>query len=48
MMAKLGGTDAAWIADRATFIAKMLHDPLAVAASLFRMAHAFLTLRQPG
>ena len=49
MMAKLGETDAAWIAaDRATFIAEMLHDPLAVAASLFRMAHAFLTLRQPG
>jgi tetratricopeptide (TPR) repeat protein len=49
MVAKLGETDAAWIAaDRATFIAEMLHDPLAVAASLFRMAHAFLTLRQPG
>jgi tetratricopeptide (TPR) repeat protein len=49
MMAKLGETDAAWIAaDRATFNAEMLRDPLAVAASLFRMAHAFLTLRQPG
>jgi transcriptional regulator with XRE-family HTH domain len=48
MMAKLGETDAAWIAaDRAAFTAEMLRDPLAVAASLFRMAHAFLTLRQP-
>lgn len=49
MMAKLGETDAAWIAaDRAAFTAEMLRDPFAVAASLFRMAHAFLTLRQPG
>ena len=47
MMAKLGETDAAWIAaDRAAFTAEMLHDRLAVAASLFRMAHVFLTLRQ--
>jgi hypothetical protein len=44
MMAKLGETDAAWIAaDRAAFAAEMLHDRLAVAASLFRMAHVFLT-----
>ncbi len=49
MMAKLGETDAAWIAaDRAAFAAEMLHDRLAVAASLFRMAHVFLTLRQTG
>jgi hypothetical protein len=35
MMAKLGETDAAWVAaDRATFNAEMLRDPLAVAASL--------------
>jgi tetratricopeptide (TPR) repeat protein len=47
MMAKLGETDAAWIAaDRAAFTAEMRHDRLAVAASLFRMAHVFLTLRQ--
>lgn len=47
MMAKLGETDAAWIAaDRAAFNAEMLHERLAVAASLFRMAHVFLTLRQ--
>jgi tetratricopeptide (TPR) repeat protein len=47
MMAKLGETDAVWIAaDRAAFTAEMLHDRLAVAASLFRMAHVFLTLRQ--
>src|ERR1700761_2510569 len=47
MMAKLGETDAAWIAaDRTSFIAEMRHDRLAgVAASLFRMAHVFLTLR---
>ena len=43
MMAKLGATDAAWIAaDRAASIAESLGDPLALAASLFRMAHAFL------
>jgi transcriptional regulator with XRE-family HTH domain len=49
IMAKLGETDAAWIAsDRAAFTAEALQDPLAVAASLFRMAHAFLTLREVG
>ena len=49
MMAKLGETDAAWIAaDRAAFAAEMMHDQLAVAASLFRMADVFLTLRQTG
>lgn len=48
-MAKLGAADAAWIAaDRAAFAAEMLHDRLAVAASLFRMAHAFLTLGETG
>jgi len=47
IMAKLGESDAAWIAaDRAAFTAEALRDPLAVAASLFRMAHAFLTLGQ--
>lgn len=47
LMAKLGETDAAWIAaDRAAFTAEAMHDSLAVAASLFRMAHAFLTLGQ--
>lgn len=48
MMAKLGETDAAWIAaDRAAFAAEMLHDRLAVAASLFRMADVFLTCARP-
>jgi transcriptional regulator with XRE-family HTH domain len=47
MMAKLSETDAAWIAaDRAAFVAETMHQPLAVAASLFRMAHVFLTLGQ--
>lgn len=47
MMAKLGENDAAWIAaDRAAFVAEAQHDPLALAASLFRMAHVFLTLGQ--
>jgi len=49
MMAKVGETDAAWVAaDRAAFVAEATRDPLAVAASLFRMAHAFLTLGQVG
>jgi transcriptional regulator with XRE-family HTH domain len=47
MMAKLGETDAAWIAaDRAAAAAEALDQPLAVAASLFRMAHVFLSLGQ--
>jgi hypothetical protein len=47
IMAKLSETDAAWIAaDRAALTAEALGDPLAVAASLFRMAHAFLILGQ--
>jgi transcriptional regulator with XRE-family HTH domain len=47
MMGKLGETDAAWIAaDRAAFVAEAQHDPLALAASLFRMAHVFLSLGQ--
>jgi hypothetical protein len=34
----------AWVAaDRAAFVAETVGDPLVVAASLFRMAHAFLT-----
>jgi transcriptional regulator with XRE-family HTH domain len=57
MLAKISETDAAWIAaDRATFVAEKLADraaftaesipsALAVAASLFRMAHVFLSLR---
>jgi hypothetical protein len=45
MMAKLGETDAAWIAaDRAGFCAEQAGSPLAVAASMFRMAHVFLVL----
>jgi transcriptional regulator with XRE-family HTH domain len=49
IMAKLGETDAAWIAaDRAAFTAEAMREPLAVAASMFRMAHALLTLRQIG
>lgn len=58
MLAKISETDAAWIAaDRATFTAEMLADRAAltaesipsvllVAASLFRMAHVFLSLGQ--
>jgi transcriptional regulator with XRE-family HTH domain len=45
MLAKIGEGDAAWIAaDRAAFVAESLNNPLAVAASLFRMAHVFLSL----
>jgi len=47
MLAKLGETDAAWIAaDRAAFIAEAAGAPLDVAASMFRMAHVFLALGQ--
>ncbi|TDD98096.1 helix-turn-helix domain-containing protein [Actinomadura rubrisoli] len=47
MMAKLSENDAAWIAaDRAAYLAEMLDWPLETAASLFRMAHVFLSLRQ--
>ncbi|GAA0408214.1 hypothetical protein GCM10009530_70690 [Microbispora corallina] len=47
MLSKLGENDAAWVAaDRAAFVAESLNGPLAVAASLFRMAHVFLSLRQ--
>lgn len=46
-MAKIGETDAAWIAaDRAGFCAEQAANPLAVAASMFRMAHVFLVLGQ--
>lgn len=45
MLAKIGEGDAAWIAaDRAAFVAEALNSPLTVAASLFRMAHVFLSL----
>jgi transcriptional regulator with XRE-family HTH domain len=44
-LSKLGETDAAWIAaDRAGLIAESIGEPLAVAASMFRMAHVFLSL----
>jgi transcriptional regulator with XRE-family HTH domain len=44
-LAKLGDTDAAWIAaDRAAFVAETIGSPLSLAASLFRMAHVFLSL----
>jgi transcriptional regulator with XRE-family HTH domain len=47
MLAKIGEGDAAWVAaDRATFAAEALGSPLAIAASLFRMAHVFLALGQ--
>jgi transcriptional regulator with XRE-family HTH domain len=47
MLAKIGEGDAAWIAaDRAAFTAEALSDPLAVAASMFLMAHVFLSLGQ--
>jgi hypothetical protein len=45
MMVKIGETDAAWIAaDRAGFCAEQAGSPLAVAASMFGMAHVYLTL----
>jgi len=44
-LAKIGEMDAAWIAaDRAAFVAEAIGSPLALAASLFRMAHVFLSL----
>ncbi len=47
LMVKIGETDAAWIAaDRAGYCAEAAGSPLAVAASLFRMAHVFLALGQ--
>ena len=47
MMVKIGETDAAWIAaDRAGFCAETAGSPMAVAASMFRMAHVFLALGQ--
>lgn len=46
-LAKLGDGDAAWIAaDRAAFVSEALGSPLALGASLFRMAHVFLSLGQ--
>ena len=46
-MAKMGEADAAWIAaDRAAFTAETIGAPLTVAASMFRMAHVFLSLGQ--
>src|SRR6266851_2006461 len=47
MMAKLGEGDTAWIAaDRAAALAEASGDALAVAASMCRMAHVFLSLDQ--
>ncbi len=47
LMVKVGETDTAWIAaDRAGFCAEAAGSPLAVAASMFRMAHVFLALGQ--
>jgi transcriptional regulator with XRE-family HTH domain len=44
-LAKIGDMDAAWIAaDRAAFVAESIGSPLTLAASLFRMAHVFLSL----
>jgi transcriptional regulator with XRE-family HTH domain len=44
-LAKLGEGDAAWVAaDRAAFLSESIGSPLALAASLFRMAHVFLSL----
>jgi hypothetical protein len=49
MMAKLGEGDTAWIAaDRAAALAEASSDALAVAASMYRMAHVFLSLDQIG
>jgi transcriptional regulator with XRE-family HTH domain len=47
MLAKIGETDAAWIAaDRAGYCAEAAGSPLGLAASMFRMAHVFLALGQ--
>lgn len=44
-MAKLGEGDAAWVAaDRAAYTAEASNAPLAAAASMYRMAHVFLSL----
>ncbi len=44
-LAKIGEGDAAWIAaDRAAFVAETTGSSLTVGASLFRMAHVFLSL----
>ena len=44
-LAKIGDGDAAWIAaDRAAFVSEATKSPLEVGASLFRMAHVFLSL----
>jgi len=44
-LAKTGDGDAAWIAaDRAALMSETIGSPLALAASLFRMAHVFLSL----
>jgi tetratricopeptide (TPR) repeat protein len=44
-LAKIGDGDAAWIAaDRAAFVSESIGSPLALSASLFRMAHVFLGL----
>jgi hypothetical protein len=49
MMAKLGEGDTAWIAaDRAAALAEASGDAFAVAASMYRMAHVFLSLDQIG
>jgi transcriptional regulator with XRE-family HTH domain len=49
MMAKLGEGDTAWIAaDRAAAVAEASGDALAVAASMYQMAHVFLSLDQVG
>jgi transcriptional regulator with XRE-family HTH domain len=48
-LSKLGEADAAWVAaDRAAFVAESAGEPLTVAASMFRMAHVFLSLGQIG
>ncbi len=44
-LAKTGDGDAAWIAaDRAVLMSETIGSPIALAASLFRMAHVFLSL----
>lgn len=47
MFTQLGESDAAWVAaDRSVLVAENMAEPLAVIAGAFRMAHAFLGLRQ--
>lgn len=47
MLARLGESDAAWVAaDRSILVDENVTEPFAVIAGTFRMAHAFMGMRQ--